>query len=433
MRTKHLAVFIPLLLGIALPVAAQSKESSRRLTVDQAIELAERNAPRVRVAIRQVAMAQSKVTTAGALDDPMLMYKDWGTPLKKPWDLNQSQNMFMLQQTFPGSGKRAARAELASKDVDIAKAQVEMARQDARSQVRKLAADLLRNADQMRLHDQQAELTRNAIQAALAKYTVGKAPQQDVLKAQIVLARLGEHLVELQRERDAAEAELNTLVGLDPSSPIEITGTYRPEPQIPATAVLQQTAIQNRPELRGLQHQIESAESQSKLARLSFKPDLTVAGGYMLMPSGSMYRNNYMAELTINLPWLNRSKHENEVRQADVAAEVGRSEAEAQKAAAFLEIQQALIKVRSAQKNIAIYRDTLKPQAEATFQAAAAAYQNDRTDFLNLLDSQNMLLDVQDSYFKSQAELDAALAELERAIGAPLPAAPQTAESENKQ
>ncbi len=378
-------------------------------------------------------MAKSKTTTAGALEDPMLMYKDWGTPLKKPWDLNQAQNMFMLQQTFPGAGKRAARSELAAKDVETAKVQVELARQDARAQVRKLAADLLRNADQMRLHDQQAELTRNAIQAALAKYTVGKAPQQDVLKAQIVLARLSEHLVELERDRDAASAELSTLLGLDPNTTIAIDGTYRTGSSMPSSAELQQIAIQNRPELRGIQHQIESAVTQSKLAKLSFKPDLTVAGGYMLMPTGSMYRNNYMAELTINLPWLNRSRHDNEVKQADVAAEVGRSELEAQKAAVFLEIRQAAIKVSSAQKRMAIYRDSLKPQAESTFQAAAAAYQNDRADFLNLLDSQNMLLDVQDSYFKSEAELDAALAELERAIGAPLPTTPQPAASEMKQ
>jgi len=95
----------------------------------------------------------------------------------------------------------------------------------------------------------------------------------------------------------------------------------------------------------------------------------------------------------------------------------------AQVNAAFLEIQRALIRAHAAERSLKLYRDTLRPQAEAALKAAAAAYQHDRTDFLNLVDSQNMLLDVENSYFKSTANFDARIADLERAIGASLPAA----------
>ena len=91
--------------------------------------------------------------------------------------------------------------------------------------------------------------------------------------------------------------------------------------------------------------------------------------------------------------------------------------------AAFLEIQQVLIRAHAAERSLKLYRDTLRPQAEAALKSAAAAYQHDRTDFLNLVDSQNMLLDVESSYFKAAANFDARVAELERAVGAPLPAA----------
>jgi outer membrane protein TolC len=80
-----------------------------------------------------------------------------------------------------------------------------------------------------------------------------------------------------------------------------------------------------------------------------------------------------------------------------------------------------------------LYRDTLTPQAEATFQAALVAYQNDRTDFLSLVDSQNMLLDVETSLFKAAAEADARLADLERAMGAPLTANAQLVDSREEQ
>ena len=66
-------------------------------------------------------------------------------------------------------------------------------------------------------------------------------------------------------------------------------------------------------------------------------------------------------------------------------------------------------------------RDTLMPQVQTAFRSAAAAYEHDRTDFLNLIDSQNMMLEVQSAYYRSAAELNSRLAELERAIGTALP------------
>jgi outer membrane protein TolC len=53
--------------------------------------------------------------------------------------------------------------------------------------------------------------------------------------------------------------------------------------------------------------------------------------------------------------------------------------------------------------------------------ATVAAYQADRTDFLNLLDSQNTTLDVELNYVKAASELETRLADLERAVGTQLP------------
>ena len=147
----------------------------------------------------------------------------------------------------------------------------------------------------------------------------------------------------------------------------------------------------------------------------------------MLMPEGSAFRNNYMAEVTVSLPWLNKRKHDGEINEAQAAAEVVGGEHNAQVNAAFLEMQQALIRARAAERSLKLYSDTLHSQAEAALKSASATYRNDRADFLNLIESQNMLLDVQTSYFQAAANVDRRIAELERAIGAPIPAgAPAT-------
>jgi outer membrane protein TolC len=351
----------------------------------------------------------------------MLMVRDWDTPLRKPWDLNQAQVMFSLQQTFPGKAKLDLRAKVAGDDVGAASDELESMRQQVSATVREACATLLRNADEMRLHTQQAALLNEAASAALAEYTTGKVPQSDVLRAQMALTRLNEHLVELDEERDTARAQLNSLMGRSPEEAIEIAGSYRSLEAVPSVNELERVAIEHRPELAALRKQIVKSGDESRLVRLAMKPDITVAAGYMLMPTGSFSRSAYMAELTMNLPSLNRARHDGETKQADAAPEVAQAELDARTSTAFLEVRQAQIAVQSAQRRVKLYHDTLLPQAEAAFKASTAAYQNNRGEFMNLIDSQNLLLDIRSSYYKALSAADAGSAQLELAIGAPLP------------
>ena len=63
------------------------------------------------------------------------MYRGWGVPLRRPWDYNSAQNMFMVSQTFPGLGKRGLRTDIAHSDVAEAKAALDNVRLDVRVRV----------------------------------------------------------------------------------------------------------------------------------------------------------------------------------------------------------------------------------------------------------------------------------------------------------
>jgi outer membrane protein TolC len=152
----------------------------------------------------------------------------------------------------------------------------------------------------------------------------------------------------------------------------------------------------------------------------------------MLMPTGSFSRSAYMAELTMNLPSLNRARHDGEAKQADAATDVAQAELDARTSTVFLEIRQAQIAVESAQRRVKLYRDTLLPQAEAAFKASTNAYQNNRGEFMNLIDSQNLLLDIRTSYYTALSAGDAGSAQLELAIGAPLPTSNTTPSTEER-
>jgi outer membrane protein, heavy metal efflux system len=406
-------------------VLIQEHEHQRAAVAPMALPEIERAAlesnREIRIMRERVELAKAGVTPALALDDPSFSYRAWGTPLFAPWNVNQTQHMFMFNQTFPAAGKRQLRYEAANQGVDIAAAELEARKLEIAARVRATFYELLRNQDELRLHDEQNALARQAVAAARIKYTVGRVPQQDVLKAQIAVTRLADHLAMFLQDADLARARLNTLMGRDPSAPLEVSGEYGIPASLPESATLQQTALENRPELKAIQAGIRQLETAVRLTEKNYKPDISIGAGYMLMPSGSMNRNGYMAELSFNLPWLNRSKHDPEVREAQLHVNVQRAELEARKAMVFQEIQEALIRANTAARLVEVYRDTLRPQAQATLKAASAAYQTDQTDFLNLIDSQNTALDVEYSYYRALAEFDSRVAELEGAIGAAIP------------
>ena len=240
--------------GAALCCFDPDAAAAVSLSVDDAVAAALESNPEIRAAVRRLSLAQLKTATARSLDDPMLMMRDWDTPLRRPWDLNQAQLMVSLQQTFPSRQKRDQRAKLAEDDAGIAANDLETLRQEVSVEVRKICADLMRNADEVRLQARQSSLLKEALAAALAEYTTGKAPQADVLRAQMALTRLNEQLIELEEERDNARAQLNALMGRPPEEAIEIAGSYAVPTALPSIEELEHAAIEHRPRVGGFAH-----------------------------------------------------------------------------------------------------------------------------------------------------------------------------------
>lgn len=405
---------------LLLPQHQHAEVSGPALTLDEIERMALQGNPDIRVAAKRLSVIETRVPAAGALDDPFFMYRGWGVPLERSWDYNAAQNMFMIGRTFPGRGKRALRSDIAHTEVTEAKAALDNTRLEVRIRVRKAFYDLLRTQDELRIHDEHISIARQAIEAAKIKYTVGKVPQQDILKAQVALTRLAEHLIHFEQDADVARVRLNTLLGRDATTPIKVRGDYAVPPQLPATESLENMALASRPDLAQARAAVQKSEQQESLAAKSYVPDLTVSAGYMLMPSGSNYRNTYMVEGSLNLPWLNHRKHDSEI--AEAKAEAGEQDAElaAMRNAAFGQIQEALAQLKAAKRLADVYQRALQPQAEAALRSTVIAYENDQTDFLNLLDSQSTVVDFDLAYFQALADFETRFADLELAVGAPI-------------
>ena len=395
------------------------------LTLDEIERIALAENPEIHVASRKVSMAEAHVPTTGKLDDPQFMVRNWQVPLNKPWDYNAAQNMLMLSQSLPGPGKRPLQTTIAKSDVTEAKDELELVRLRIRVEARKAFFDLLLAQEELRIHDQHVDIARQAIEAARIKYTVGKVPQQDVLKAQLAMTRLEEHMIRFDRDAEVARAQMNTLLGRDPATPIRVEGDFGIGTDLPAGKQLEQLSLQSRPDLLEAQAAAVKSRQEQSLANKAFVPDFNIAGGYMLMPTGNNPRNNYMIEGSVTLPWLNRHKHDAEISESTVKVTEQDAEVAAMRNAVFGQIEEALAEARAAQRLARVYHDSLEPQAEATLHAAVIAYENNQTDLLDLLDSQMAVIDVNLAWFQSMGDFATSMSDLELAVGAPIEAKTQ--------
>jgi outer membrane protein TolC len=398
-------------------------------TLEEAERIALAENPEIAVAARRVAVAQAHVPTVSALDDSMAMYRAWGVPLNQPWNYNQAQNMFSISQAFPGRGKRDLRTSVAESSVDEANANLEQVRLDVRVRVHKAFNDLLRVDDELRVHDQHVAIARQAIDAARIKYTSGKVPQQDILKAQVALTQLAEHMIQYGQDADLARARLNTLLARNPNAPLRVTGEWAVLAALPQAQKLEDLALRSRPDLLAAAKAAERSHREQRLAGKAYVPDFTVSAGYMIQQPGAFARNAYMLEGTMNLPWLNHRKHDAEIAEATVQATEQDAELAAMRNAAVGQIQEALVEAGAAQKLAHMYHDMLRPQAEATLQSSVIAYQNDKTELLDLLDSQMTVVNIDLAWLQAVADFNTRLADLELAIGTSLPAVDPSATS----
>jgi len=379
------------------------------------------NNAEIQSAAHQARIAESRLGSAMAVDDPQLGYRSWGAPLLQPWNLNQIQHMFMLTENLPAQGKRELKYLIASGDVEIQTLLTEAKKREVVGMVHQAFYRLLRSYDQIRIHHDEVALAQQAIDATRIQYTAGKIPQKDVLQAGVAYSRLAGHLIMFEREADSTRALLNTLMGRPPDQPLEIQGEYGIVDQLPSQEELQNLAARNRPELLALEAMQKQGAHKVQLAKKGMSPDYAISAGYMLMPTGAANRSGWLAEFSMTLPWLNRGKHDSEVRQAQEEAASIQAEYEKQRTAIARDIRDARIRAESALKIVELYRDTLRPDIQNVAGAATVAYQTNQAGLLSVLDAQSMSIDAEYALFDALSEYEQGLADLERAIGGPLP------------
>jgi outer membrane protein TolC len=151
-------------------------------------------------------------------------------------------------------------------------------------------------------------------------------------------------------------------------------------------------------------------------------PDFNIGAGYGFRqgvnPVNSRSRPDFASfRLSLNLPLYTSSKQDRAVDQRK--AELAREQFAFQDAreSVWDEISRAHADYRRAREQALLFKSGIIPQANQTVASMLAAYQVNKVDFLNLVNSQITLYNYETQYWKALAEANQSLARLDAAIG----------------
>ena len=121
-----------------------------------------------------------------------------------------------------------------------------------------------------------------------------------------------------------------------------------------------------------------------------------------------------MVEINIPLQQSSRRAQERE-SEAMLAAAQRRQEATTQ--LLLSDLAENLSAIKAAQRSAELASSSLLPQAELTFNAALAGYENGKVDFATLLDAQRQIRQAKQLQIKAQLDAQTRLAEIEKLSG----------------
>jgi outer membrane protein TolC len=254
---------------------------------------------------------------------------------------------------------------------------------------------------------------------AETQYAAGQATQQDVIQAELEHTKLLHEALALKREQRSIQAQLNGLLNRAPGEYLAPPGRIAHPILPPELQVLQQATIENHPELKGLQAQLEASRSRVALAEKQFYPDLELRAGYDSFWDQDEQR--FSLGVGITVPW-NRSKYQalNDAAQADAMR--AHWELIDRRAQLLAALARARAEVAETVRVIELHHDLLAPQAQDNLSAALADYRAGAGDFQNVITAENRKLMVELQFARAQADYVRRLAELKRWTGGKWPA-----------
>lgn len=355
-----------------------------------------------------VVAAVARIRPAGALEDPMLSVsaapRTLGSASGPGGDIEVSQ-------ALPWWGTLDARKEAARAEAEAARDDFQALRLRLAALARGAFADWVFVHRALKINAAKRRVIQELHDMAQARYAAGKAPQGDVLEADVERTLLEQEQLGWQRQMTAVQARMNALLDRAPPARLPNPAALPSPGALPAEIVFERQALQH-PALKVLEAQQSAAADKTRLAEKKRFPTFQVSAGYNSMWADSAMRP--MVGLSFTMP----------IDQGKYRAEIDAAQAEALRAGAVLEEQRTKLRADVASdyaatveagRSIVLSRDDWVPLAQDALKVALAEYATGKEGFPEVLEAERRELEaelglarVQSEYFRRLAELDEA-------------------------
>jgi cobalt-zinc-cadmium efflux system outer membrane protein len=369
-----------------------------------------------RIAVEQVPQAQS-------LPDPKFTYGYFIEEVETR--VGPQQNKLEIMQTFPWFGKIEARTDASAAVAKAAQQRYEATKLKLFFEVKDAYYEYIYLARAIAIARGNLELIEHFEEVARTKYIASAIRHPDVIRAQVELAKLEDHLKTLEELRTPIVARLHAMLNRQSFEMLPW-----PDKEQLRTVNVNRTKVielirQQNPELKALDFETEAAKYRIDLAKKKFWPDVGVGLG--LIDTGSAInpstpdsgQDPIILMFTMNVPiWRESYKAAELQAKADVRKT---SQQKIQMENTIVSrAERAVYDLEDSGRKTNLYGDVLVPKAEELLSASETAYLAGTIDFLSLINAQQKLLEFQLRYERAAADNQQGLARLEMLVGSEL-------------
>ncbi len=359
---------------------------------------------------------------AGSLPDPMVSYGYFFDNVETR--VGAQNQKVGASQKIPFPGKLSLASKKAGQEAVIAAWEYQTLARELILRAKTAYYDLYQVDRSREILNSELSLLGTVTKTSQARYESGKAGQPDVLRAQLTTSDIQKRLLDLTQQLEVALARLNALRSAPQKTAFEVPSDLA-TPPLPDRSRAMAIALQYRQELRQAGIAIARDQTSLSLARMDRLPDFTFGVDYTQV-NRNIFSNPpdnghdaVMASVSVNVPiWFGKLNAEE--REARKRLDQSRATANDVRNSVQADVQSAWVRAQLSHDQLLLYRQTLVPQAEQSFEATRAGYESARSNFIDLLDSERALLALRLGEVMSQADLARAMAQLERAVGVDL-------------
>lgn len=379
------AVFVALLVGL--------NSVTHALTFEEALRLAERQAPQVQATEQGIAAARLMEIPAGELPDPKVALGVDNLPIDGADQYSLTRDFMTmrrigLMQDVPNAGKREARVAAAQGQVAVAEAQARVARLAVQRET--AVAWIARESTERQLARIEELLRENALLAAAlpARIAGGKAMAADFVAPRQEAAMIEERRDELNARREQAIAALRRWVGAAADAPLQGS-----TPDWPIVRTTLEHRLHQHPELLVFHARERVSDAEIAGAQAEKKPDWGVELAYQ--QRGPQYSNMVSLQFSFDLPVFTGSRQDPKIaaKRAERASLDAEREVTLREHAAMLESDFAdYQRLSNAHKR---QRDVLLPLAQERVDLATAAWRGGQGSLTDLIAARRERIDAE--------------------------------------